>query len=125
MCKLKPFKVVFYDFDKERTDPNEAQFNSLEELENHQVLVDAKNSTYKGCKFAYFYFIYLGTRLNLSAKYGKTVSGYRRLLGYVDDDTDKETIDALLSVAYTSEKFSPIVRNSSVKSEILPNTQIA
>lgn len=105
MRKLKPFKVIFYDFDKERTDPNEAQFNSLEELQTHKVLVDAKNSTYKGCKFAYFYFIHLRDRLNLSAKYGKTVSGYRRLLGYVDDDTDKETIDALLSVAYTPEKF--------------------
>ena len=45
MCKLKPFKVVFYDFDKERTDANEVEFNSLDELENHQVLVEATHIT--------------------------------------------------------------------------------
>lgn len=106
MHKLKPFKVVFYDFDKERTDPNEVQFNSLEEMQNHQVLVEAKNSTYKGCRFAYFYFRYLNTRLNLVAKYGKTTSGHGRLLGYVADDTDKETIDVLLSIASAPDKES-------------------
>ena len=104
MNKLKPFKVMFYDFDKEPAAVNEVEFNSLTELENHQILVEAKNSTYKKCKFAYFYFIHLGTRLNLVAKYGRTTSGHGRLLGYVSDDTDKEIIDVLLNTASTPDK---------------------
>lgn len=118
MHKLKPFKVMFYDFDKEPTVVNEVEFNSLAELENHQVLVEAKNNTHKRCKFAYFYFERHRTRLNLVAKYGKTTSGHRLLLGYVAANTDKETIDVLLSIASTPDKEG-LAENNKANDQLL------